>query len=339
MIYRNCFLLWLCLFARLSVVAAQSGSIHTKEGLPILGKKQLISNCLQSFHKAPSDSLARLVCQCQVSKLDNYFTARQYRHHTFKGVIDLAAMIKEDSLMNAQINACFKGTGNTILMQAEGFEDEFLATCKENIVNSTTKTLSPDHISQFCQCQLQMIKTKRLTDADMATLSNPNSLLFFETMYTCGDPFDNARTTTTSQWKETAANDVNGPPSDTIDVLTMNGLTYVKMKTGSLVQFWLFDTGASDLLINTDMEKTLTEEGILSGENSLGTGEYELANGTIDTCRKYRINNIRIGNYWVNNVTVAVSDTARRIIIGKSLLNKFSNWILDNRNNYLLLHK
>jgi hypothetical protein len=64
-----------------------------------------------------------------------------------------------------------------------------------------------------------------------------------------------------------------------------------------------------------------------------------MANGTIDTCRKYVVNNIRIGKFFVNNVTVAVTDKGKRIIAGKSLLNKFSTWILNNQNSTLVLSK
>jgi len=119
----------------------------------------------------------------------------------------------------------------------------------------------------------------------------------------------------------------------------MNGMTFLKIKTGSLVQFWLFDTGATDLLINSEMEQQLKKENILLQENYLGTGEYEMANGVIDTCRKYKIDNIRIGKYAVNNVTVAVTDKGKKIIVGKSLLNKFSSWMINNKEELLILTK
>jgi predicted aspartyl protease len=109
------------------------------------------------------------------------------------------------------------------------------------------------------------------------------------------------------------------------------------MKTGSMVLFWLLDTGAADLLINKDMETTLKSEGVLTENNYLGPGVYEMANGMVDTCRKYRMNNIRIGEYSIDNIVVAVTDKGKKIIAGKSLLNKFSNWILDNKQNNLIL--
>lgn len=116
-------------------------------------------------------------------------------------------------------------------------------------------------------------------------------------------------------------------------------MTYVKLKVGSLVQIWLFDTGATDLLITNEMAETLKEEKVIGDENYLGIGEYEMANGVVDSCKKYRINNIRIGHFSIDNVIVAVSEKGKRIIAGKALFNKFARWTLNNEENNLILWK
>lgn len=157
-------------------------------------------------------------------------------------------------------------------------------------------------------------------------------------MYKCGDPFKE-KGELAKNWTKDVKNDITGPDIDTINIITINGLSYLKMKTVSLVQFWLFDTGASDLLINNEMEKTLQQEGVLTQQNYIGIGEYEMANGVIDTCRKYMAQNIMIGKYTVNNIVQAVTDKGKRIIAGKSLLNKFNNWKLNNEKNFLILNK
>jgi hypothetical protein len=36
---------------------------------------------------------------------------------------------------------------------------------------------------------------------------------------------------------------------------------------------------------------------------------------------------------------VAVSEKGRRVIAGKTLLNKFSYWMINNKENKLMLHK
>ena len=56
------------------------------------------------------------------------------------------------------------------------------------------------------------------------------------------------------------------------------------------------------------------KENIITDSNYLGIAEYEMANGSIDSCRRYKVNNVRIGKYSVNDVVVAVSEKAKKII-------------------------
>lgn len=231
---------------------------------------------------------------------------------------------------------CYAASGQTILLQAEGFESDFLAQCRKSIQNSSDKTLHLNRLNNFCRCQLQIVKAKKLTDQEMNTLSNSNSLLFFEMMHRCGSPFV-AKEDTNRNWTHSAASDVKGPALDTVNVLAFNGMTYVKVKIGSFIQVWLFDTGASDLLINTEMEDALKKENVLTATHYLGVGEYELANGTVDTCRRYRVNGVQIGKFSIDNVVVSVSEKAKRVLVGKALLNKFRNWNLTNQENTLIL--
>lgn len=320
---------------------AQDTYIYTKEGDEILIRSALIKDCIRNWlHKDPSDDVAAYICDCQVSKLNRRFTRKQYRKYTNRNgrTINITELIKEDSLLEKEMDECFTSSGQTTLLQAEGFENEFIADCIKGIIKNTEKTPDSNRVTKFCKCQLEMVKTRKISDREMESLSNPNSLLFYEMMYKCGDPYIE-KDGEDGNWNPGLEKDIRGPESDTLNILSINGMAYLKMKTGSLVQVWLFDTGASDLLINTDMEKELKKENILNDSNYLGTGEYEMANGMIDTCRKYRINDIRIGGFAVDNVVVAVTEKGKRIIVGRALLNKFSRWLINNQNNSLILVK
>ena len=322
----------------LQTFAQRKEFIYSKDAKPILNRRQMVNNCLKGMNKDRDNSAALSICECQVDKIDWHFTNKQFRQFTTANIIDISGLIKSDSILEKQINTCYANSGVSILLQAEGFEKEFLDNCKANLQRSTERSLDPKKVESFCNCQLNMVKSKKITDAEMHTLSNPNSLLFYEMMYTCGDPFEDDKTFDKG-WTATSATDIKGPASDTIKILTMNGMTYVRIKTGSMVQFWLLDTGAADMLINNEMEETLKNEGQIGTNNYLGTAEYEMANGMIDTCRRYRMDNIQIGGYSLNNIVVAVTDKGKRIIAGKGLLNKFTNWVLNNKQNTLILNK
>lgn len=317
---------------------AQSDFIESKEGKPVLYRRILIRNCLDGLHKGKTDQTAIDICECQVNKLDGHFSNKAYRAHTKNGKIDIEGLLNEDSAFRKEFEACFTASGKATLINAEGFEKEFVNSCIQNLKKNSEKKLDSISLVNFCTCQINLIKTKKISDEEMETLKNPNSLLFYEIMYKCGNPFS-GHDPKESNWNETGINDITGPAADTISILSFNGMTYIKLKTGSMVQFWLFDTGAGDLLINKDMEDKLKLEGILSTSNFLGTAEYEMANGSVDTCRRYKLSQLRLGKFSINNVDVAVTDKGKKIIIGRSLLNKFSAWALDNKQNTLTLSK
>jgi hypothetical protein len=321
-----------------SLLKAQDDYILSKEGTRMFSKRDMVFNCLRSLNKDRSDPVALQVCECQVNAIDGYFSRSQYRKYTKNNITDLQAMIEGDSILNNRIQACFTASGRTVLMSAERSSQGYVADCIESVRNSTHKTLDSARLKNFCACQVELIKVKQLSDAELKTINDPNSLLFFELMHNCGNPFS-SRELSGHEWAASAARDVRGPAADTISMLDVGGMSFVKLKIGSQVLVWMLDTGASEMLITKDMEETLTKENILSQDNYLGSEEFEMANGQVDTCRRYRVNNIRIGKFYLDNIVVSVSETAKRLLVGRSLLNKFSNWTLDNRTKTLVLSK
>jgi hypothetical protein len=322
----------------LHISAASQEYIYTKEGRVMFNKRHMVYQCLNTLKKGKADKAALAICECEVEKLDRRFTNKQFKKYSSGGVVNLIGLIKEDSLVEKDIIECYTSSGVAILLQAESFEEAFLSNCQKVIWGSSKKILDSNRVKNFCSCQLQMVKTKKITDSEMNTLWNPNSILFYEMMYRCSDPFQTADDIGRN-WTSASANDVRGPQNDTINILSLNGLTYIKMKIGSDVQVWLFDTGASDLLVDAETEVKLKAENILSESNYLGTTQYEMANGMIDTCRRYRVNSVQVGAFTVDNVLLSVTDKGKRLIVGKSLLNKFSHWILNNAQNSLILFK
>ncbi|WP_153797010.1 hypothetical protein [Foetidibacter luteolus] len=238
------------------------------------------------MNKDRTDQTAVSICECRANKLDRHFSNKQVKKYTTNDFIDLAGLITEDDSLKQAMDSCYINSGQTILLQAEGFGEEFISNCTKSIRSNSEKTLDIKRVESFCNCQLNMVKSKKLSDSEMETLNNPNSLLFYEMISNCGDPFS-TRKSMENNWTSDMEKDIQGPTSDTIKVLTINGMTYLKVKIGSQVQIWLFDTGASDLLINKDIETILKNENVIQDKNYLGIGEYEMANGMIDTCRRY----------------------------------------------------
>jgi hypothetical protein len=318
-------------------VFSQPDFIYSKEGKPMLYRRDLIFNCLRSMNTDRNNESALSICECQIDKLNGYFTNKQYRSVTKMNVIDVAGLIKLDSNMDKQFQKCYTGSNQTILLSAQGFKDEMIAKCRESLLYKNTIVIDTSKVENFCSCQLDLIKSKKILDDEMKAINDPNSILFYQVMATCGDPFSTGEND--KGWTATSEKDISGPETDTILVLGLNGMHYLKLKVGSVVYFWLLDTGASDMFITKDLEQVLLNEKVLTPGNYKGVGLYELANGVVDTCRKYLLPSLLMGHYTINDITVAVSDKGRRVIAGKTLLNKFSYWMINNKENKLILHK
>lgn len=284
-----------------------------------------------------SNQSAVSICECQVSKMDRHFTNKQFKSATTIKGIDVSALINSDPDLKKIIEECYKSSNQTILLSAQGYADEMIQKCKENILKNNLKNIDTNKIAAFCSCQVNLIKNNKFSDEELEAFNDPNSLLYYQVMYTCGSIFSTESIPT--EWTTSSSKDITGPASDTIKVLALNGMHYLQMKIGSIVYFWLLDTGASDMLITKEMEEKLLKENVLSTNNYLGIGNYEMANGEIDTCRKYKIAGMQIGHYSMDNIVIAVSDKAKKVIAGKVFLNKFSNWMIDNKKNILILNK
>jgi clan AA aspartic protease (TIGR02281 family) len=112
----------------------------------------------------------------------------------------------------------------------------------------------------------------------------------------------------------------------------------VKISIDGISKYYLLDTGASNLIINRDVERDLLINGSLTKKDYLGTELYSLANNQNVTAQLVRLNNIKIGEYVVNNVTAAIIDDGS-LLCGIGLLEKFRKWELDNGEEMLILYR
>lgn len=324
-------------------VHAQEFNIKTTLGGAWITRKEYMQLCLEALKTTSADKDAVAVCNCRADKINLVYTQKdimRFTKHAGKDSIsiDIAGLIDSKPEIKRQVTECLTGSGKTISIATNLMADTMLKRCIADFMELPGKKPDSLRVREVCACQIKVINEGKKPDEYYDQLGNPNSNAYFEMLYKCGSPFDDGLETDNS-WTADKAKDIAGPETDTIRVLNIKGMTFVRMKTGNLIQWWLFDTGATDLLIGRQTETELRKEMIIHELNFLGTKEYEMANGIIDTCRRYRINNVRIGNFYIDNLVVAVSDKARRIIVGKGLLNKFSTWALDNRNNLLILKK
>ena len=87
-------------------------------------------------------------------------------------------------------------------------------------------------------------------------------------------------------------------------------------------------TGASDMLINSEIESYLSEKGILTPSNFRESKVYEIANGEKIEMRTAILSSIKIDGYQFNNIKIIIGDQNSSLLLGMSFLNRYK-WYFD----------
>ena len=192
--------------------------------------------------------------------------------------------------------------------------------------------------NEYCLCAIDKLYSKGYTFKDLLEIENENSETFNEIAVPCvaavldikkDIPYSN------SYNKE----DITGPTSSTIQLIDYLGQGYkIKLSIDGINKYFLFDTGASDLVINREIERELLINGSLNKQHYVGKQLYTLANNEQVMADIVLLNNISIGNYTVNQVYVAVMEKGA-LLCGKGFLDKFKNWEFNDQKKEITLFK
>ena len=108
---------------------------------------------------------------------------------------------------------------------------------------------------------------------------------------------------------------------------------------GGIKRRVIFDSGASEVSISKEVEKALINASIITKENYIQSGLFRTADGSIISSRRFIIPYIKVGEYRVSNVICSVNPTDDLVLLGRSFLNKFSKWSVDNERKTLTLER
>lgn len=123
-------------------------------------------------------------------------------------------------------------------------------------------------------------------------------------------------------------------------LLKYNGnLSEIALSVCGLPQNMIFDSGASDVTISSDTEKELLDKRLISDSNYLTSSLYKLADGSIVKAKRLTLPYIKVGSFTVKDVICCVNPTSDVQLLGKSFLNRFSKWTINNDNHTLILEK
>ncbi len=125
---------------------------------------------------------------------------------------------------------------------------------------------------------------------------------------------------------------------DEIILVEANGVDTVPVLiNGVLPLQFVVDSGAADVSIPQDVFSVLKRTGTITGDDYIGTGTYQLADGSVVQSDRFYIRELKVGPHLLKHVSASIGDKAGPLLLGQSFLKRFDSVQVDNTRHVLLL--
>lgn len=120
--------------------------------------------------------------------------------------------------------------------------------------------------------------------------------------------------------------------------LRKSGKTYlVTIKFGKITKTYVLDSGASDMSIDEETFNYFENSNQLKIENRLNNAKYQLADGSIVELRRVRVPSLLINDILIKNIDATIVQDGKPLLLGKSFLDSFKSWKIDNETQTLII--
>jgi len=350
--FRSILLVWLSLN-----VSAQN--VQTKDGIVIGDRSQLISICtqgisdkLQVIDGLEVNSISYCACFCDnlIPNIYSWELEEAYKANDVYSILqddDNFKIMFDCVKANMAITEEFKYEYSDLLeLSPQAQKDLAIKSCITEYTDllETEEGLTYDQIvdeemEKFCGCMVDKLYSEGYTYAEIMDIEDENSVSFNEIMMPCLD-LVMEDLIDSEDVNSYIREDIKGDKIiSRVPLVEYYNLGFkVKIGISTVEKYYLLDTGASDLVIDREMERELLLEGYLTKADYIGQTEYILANDQVVKADIIQVDNITIGDYTVNNVKIAVVEEGS-LLCGISFLNKFRNWEIVPNAKQLILYK
>ena len=324
--------------------------IKTKDGVSIGKRSDLIASCtkgaekeLMKFNGIEIETYKYCSCVSDnlIPTLNSWEMEKAVKENK---IIDLFLEDKNLEILMSCLEGNFKVDDYYIFEDSGNSETQrkySIKICVKEIMDAPenndlwTKKLA----EEYCECAIDKLFSEGYTFKDIQEIEDENSESFNEIAMPCISLVlgDNPEFKLSNTYN---INDIEGDKYRSfIPLVDYLGQGYkIKISISGVSKYYLFDTGASDLIIDRDTERELLLNGVLKREDYLGKTQYTTANNQIMEAQMVKVNNITIGDYTISNVVISVVDEGS-LLCGKSFLDKFYKWEIDKQNKVLVLYK
>lgn len=126
---------------------------------------------------------------------------------------------------------------------------------------------------------------------------------------------------------------------EVVKLFKNGGIYLVNLKLGSKPVTAILDSGASVVSISKEVETELLQDRIITRNDYISPAKYRIANGQILTAKRFILPSLTVGRLKMKNVICSIVDDSSSILLGKSFLDQFAKWSIDNDKQTLTLEK
>jgi clan AA aspartic protease (TIGR02281 family) len=122
-----------------------------------------------------------------------------------------------------------------------------------------------------------------------------------------------------------------------IPLIKSGKIYYINVIIGNTRKKYVLDSGASDVTIDESTYNQLVKNGLIESVHKLSNGKYKIADGSTKSYKRTYIPEIVIGNVSVENIIGTIVPDGQPLLLGKSFLDSFKKWQIDNSKDVLIL--
>ena len=319
---------------------AQNDRLFNSTGTFIGSKSAFHSRCINDLAEGVSPLYDfDAACSCILPTILELSDVQQARSSDFLSHFDFISALLSDPTARLRLETCMRASAlhDTPIRSLSPEELQRFENSLFDIMSNPNIALPGVDVRALCQCYIQSLFAKNVTIGALSSAQDPNSHMYNEIMVPC---INASKTMSETSPTSSVGEDVNGPSGPTeVTVSLVQGVHKVKVQIGELQRYFIIDSGAGDCFISKSFLDDLKQHGLVSPSDALEPQYYLLADGSQVLCDRYRIPEIRIGEYSVKDVVVAIIDQNIHFLLGKSALDKFSSWGIDASNSRLFLTK
>jgi predicted aspartyl protease len=330
----------------------QGQMVTTKDGVVLGSRNDFISECASSAQENTT-KLSGVVmntkdlCACLSDNLIPNINSWELESAMENNSVE--ELLMRDDHFN-RLMKCMEGNysmSDDYTFSLDSFSDlqirAGVKACVQGLLNepSTDFFWTQKNAFDYCSCAIQKLFSSGYQMRDIHEIENQNSSAFNEIVMPCiVDLVGGSDSMLATPNRYLKSEDIRGGGEFSHIALKdfLEGGYKLKISLGGISRYFLFDTGASDLIIDGEFEKLLLQKGILLPESYSGSISYQMANNEKVLGRMAIVNGVHIGDYSVSNVRIGIIEQGA-LLCGKSFLEKFSKWELDSRRKLLILYK